>query len=305
MNTSDYITIPLSKRSKKHAGLYETIVSIEDADLAELNWNVYVGTHTIYVNRRMYSNGKAVLIRLHRVVLERKLGYSIPDGMQVDHIDGNGLNNTRDNLRLATNAQNMWNQRKRVNNKSGYKGVQWYKSRQNWRAVIRVNGKRIHLGYFDTPEEAHQAYCDAAKELHGEFANFGDTPITIISESMGEFIKSGVPKYGDETPFTLSIDNVDFEAIIWWDDEFYVIGLVLTNTKNSLLAVMCMHDYIIQKWYEAVGIPDEIDVLKGFGYKMALIMPDNIARKLWRNGTLPDSLMLYSIATLPLPLSGK
>lgn len=90
--------------------------------------------------------------------------------MKVDHVNGDGLNNLPHNVRSATQSQNCHNAGIRSNNTSGFKGVTFYKSRNNWMAQIWVNGKRKGLGYFITPEEAHEAYCQAAKDLHGEFA---------------------------------------------------------------------------------------------------------------------------------------
>lgn len=88
----------------------------------------------------------------------------------VDHIDGNGLNNQRANMRLATRSQNEWNKGRYKNNTSGYKGVSWHKQREAWRASIYVHSKQKHLGLFDTPEEASEAYAEAANKYHGEFA---------------------------------------------------------------------------------------------------------------------------------------
>ena len=93
---------------------------------------------------------------------------------QADHCDGNGLNNRRVNLRACKNTENQWNARIRADNTSGFKGVIWQEDMMKWRARIKVNGKLKHLGYYSTPKEAHAAYCRAAIELHGEFANFGD-----------------------------------------------------------------------------------------------------------------------------------
>lgn len=91
-----------------------------------------------------------------------------PGQNHIDHADGDGLNNRFANLRLALPSQNNFNQRKRADNTSGYKGVS--KHRNKWRAEINAYGTYRHLGTFDTPELAHMAYCKAAAELHGEFA---------------------------------------------------------------------------------------------------------------------------------------
>jgi hypothetical protein len=92
-----------------------------------------------------------------------------PDGMKVDHIrEQNTLDNRRSNLRICTNAQNSYNRGKNKNNTSGFKGVSLFAGK--WRALIAINGKLIHLGYYSTAEQAAKAYDAKAKELHGEFA---------------------------------------------------------------------------------------------------------------------------------------
>jgi hypothetical protein len=94
--------------------------------------------------------------------------------LEIDHIDRNPSNNAIANLRLATGNQNKCNSGKRKHNTSGFKGVSRIRSRLNpWTAEIKFFGGKVRLGYFATPEEAHAAYCAAAKILHGEFANFG------------------------------------------------------------------------------------------------------------------------------------
>lgn len=166
----NYITILLSKTGKKHSGKYEAIVSIEDAILAEFNWTSLRGE---YAYRLVRVSNKKYHIRLHRVIMSRMLERELLPTEHVDHIDGNGLNNMRSNLRLATRTENVRNSKRPVTNTSGYKGVSWHKARNKWRATIQVNNKHIHLGLFDTPEEAYAAYCEAAIKYHGEFANFG------------------------------------------------------------------------------------------------------------------------------------
>ena len=118
--------------------------------------------------RRIMINGKAYL--------ERRLAWFYVHGKwpkdMIDHINGIKDDNYIENLREATNAENQWNRTKRDNNTSGFKGVCWNKAAQKWQAQIRINNKVKYLGLFDSPEEAYAAYCKAAKELFGEFANY-------------------------------------------------------------------------------------------------------------------------------------
>jgi hypothetical protein len=102
-------------------------------------------------------------IRLHRQILGAR------SGEQVDHKDGNGLNNVRSNLRLATNQTNQWaHQTKRTKTSSPFRGVS--KSGSGWRARITKFGKNLELGTFLTEQEAALAYDAKAKEIFGEFA---------------------------------------------------------------------------------------------------------------------------------------
>jgi hypothetical protein len=107
-------------------------------------------------------------ILMHRVVAERT-GLKIA-GKDVDHVDTNPLNNQRNNLRPATDAQNSSNQGKTSRNTSGFKGVSWNKNNKNWLARICYYGVQYNLGSYATPEAAAAAYDAAAKELHKEFA---------------------------------------------------------------------------------------------------------------------------------------
>ncbi|MGW8565640.1 AP2 domain-containing protein [Isoptericola sp. NPDC055881] len=88
----------------------------------------------------------------------------------VDHINGNGLDNRRANLRPATHADNMHNYRRPRHNTSGFKGVSWRKAKGAWVANIKLHGRQRYLGAYATREEAARAYDVAALELHGEFA---------------------------------------------------------------------------------------------------------------------------------------
>ena len=93
-----------------------------------------------------------------------------PKGMVIDHINHNGLDNRRENLRICTNAENQRNRGKQKNNTSGYKGVDWRKDHKKWRARINKDNKTIHIGYYNIIEEAARAYDAKAKELHGKYA---------------------------------------------------------------------------------------------------------------------------------------
>ena len=100
---------------------------------------------------------------MHREII------NAPAGMQIDHINGNGLDNRKANLRLCNNAQNQQNRRKRSRATSLFKGVGWHDNR--WRARITVNGKQIEIGRFKSEFLAAEAYDQKAIELFSEFAN--------------------------------------------------------------------------------------------------------------------------------------
>lgn len=131
-----------------------------------------------YALCRIYTDGRERSIRLHREVMAAELAEA-PPRTQVDHINGDRLDNRRANLRLATHAENLRNRGAQRNNTSGYKGVFWHERARRWRAVIWVDRRRHLLGYFDNPAEAHAAYCRAAHELHREFANTGCVPTAV------------------------------------------------------------------------------------------------------------------------------
>lgn len=109
------------------------------------------------------QNTKSIL--MHRDFLKP------PSGLVIDHIDGDGLNNQRSNLRVATVSQNGMNRRGlQSNNTSGHPGVVWDNDRNCWRAQIQLEGKMYNLGRYHTLEEATAARNTKAAEMHGEFA---------------------------------------------------------------------------------------------------------------------------------------
>lgn len=144
----------------------QAVIDASDACLVGgINWQARTSGQTTYAMSSKQTGPKTWIARImHRMIV------SAPDGMQVDHIDGDGLNNRRSNLRIVTAAQNAQNVGTRRNNKSGIKGVCWHKAKGKWDASITVNRKFIHLGQFAKIEDAASAYTEASVRLHGEFA---------------------------------------------------------------------------------------------------------------------------------------
>lgn len=103
---------------------------------------------------------------MHRMIMNTPAGYD------TDHINGNKLDNRRKNLRIVTRSQNMANLRPTRANKSGLKGASFHKETKKWVARIGWKGRTLYIGLYETPQEAHEAYCKKATELYGEYARF-------------------------------------------------------------------------------------------------------------------------------------
>lgn len=116
-----------------------------------------------YAYFHSFINGVDRPIRMHRFLL------APPSGLDVDHINGDRLDNRRVNLRTCSRQQNLWNSRIKSTNTSGFKGVDFVKSKSLFRARIRTSSGRINIGLFKTKEGASEAYKNAAKHHHAEF----------------------------------------------------------------------------------------------------------------------------------------
>ena len=149
-------------------------VSPIDADLLEFKWLSTSDKYAMRFVRTRPNQTKQKHIIMHRVILERMMGRTLSKDEIVDHINGDKLDNTRENLRLANKSQNNSNRGKSNNNTSGYKGVYWHKAGQKWGASIGVNNKNKHLGLFESIEKAVHAYNEAAIKYHGEFAQLNE-----------------------------------------------------------------------------------------------------------------------------------
>lgn len=139
---------------------------VDDSDFEYLNqfkWHAFKGKHTFYAARK-FKRDTTVL--MHRFLLQA------PKGMEGDHKDGDGLNNQRSNLRVATISQNRGNHvRKNPNSTSKFKGVSWNSNQKKWVATIQVNKKPMWLGFHVDEQDAAKAYDRAAIEHFKEFAS--------------------------------------------------------------------------------------------------------------------------------------
>ncbi len=145
------------------------IVDVEDYDrIAKYKW------YAAKCDRRFYGQRKVVLkngkcgtytIRMQRLILKPQ------QGKIIDHINHNGLDNRKANLRFVTPLQNSWNARKQSGkHTSKYKGVHFHKRNRRWQTKIRCKGKEIYLGNFKDEQAAARAYDEKAKELFGQYA---------------------------------------------------------------------------------------------------------------------------------------
>lgn len=152
-----FVEIPLTQG-------YMALVDAADADrVNQHRWHAHVKRRTVYAQRNARkADGSRTPQYLHTFLT----GYP-----QTDHINGDGLDNRRANLREATHTENSSNRRLARNNTSGYKGVDWHKASRKWRARVKVDRKSKHIGCYSTAEEAARAYDVAARELHGGYAS--------------------------------------------------------------------------------------------------------------------------------------
>lgn len=171
------VEIPLSTKG------YVTLVDDEDAHMVQTaRWCAHKNgknKQKVYVQGKVRVDGRLVNVYLHRWLLDA------PSGMDVDHINGDPLDNRRNNLRLATRAQNCANTPPRAGE---FKGVHWHPYAGRWCARMNDGQKNRSLGYFTNPEDAARAYDAAAWEAFGEFAflNFPETYIRRILDILNQ-----------------------------------------------------------------------------------------------------------------------
>ena len=147
--------------SKRTKAFREGLKFIIDED----DYDKFVKGNSFSLEKKGYvrnASGK----KIHRLIM------NCPDDKQVDHINGDPLDNRKSNLRICSNQQNSFNKGKHKNNTSGFKGVNWNNNNKKYQSRIMLNGKSISLGYFEKAEDAYKAYCGACVKYHQEFHHF-------------------------------------------------------------------------------------------------------------------------------------
>jgi hypothetical protein len=139
------------------------VALVDDEDYEMLvdvgSWHSHRSRHVEYAEHITPhdANGKQTTIMMHHLIM------CVPKGMQIDHIDGNGLNNQKNNLRVVTNRINQMN--RKWQRTSQYPGITWERRRKHWVAQAQIDGKHIHIGSYPTEELAHQAYLNRVMPL--------------------------------------------------------------------------------------------------------------------------------------------
>jgi len=148
---------------------------VDDEDyvfLSQWKWHVHANKNKNYAIHTTYdtSTKKKGKMIMHRIIVD------VAHGFEVDHIDGNGLNNQKINLRICTHSENTKNQGKHKNNTSVYKGVYYNKDKQKYQVNMMIGGIYKYVGRFTSKEEAYRAYCLKASEVHKDFIHKDSVP---------------------------------------------------------------------------------------------------------------------------------
>jgi len=229
--SEEYRLIPLTQ------GQFAT-VDVEDFDrLSQHKWFAYWNpcTKSFYARRNIsVGKKKQTILSMHREIL----GIARGSKQVADHINHDTLDNRRFNLRIATYSENQWNTLMRKGNPSGFKGVT--RKPKGFTANITLKRKKIYLGLFNTAEEAYKAYCEAAKRLHGDFANTGGKENTMNIEDAEILMKD----LCDVEPRSIGTDQEAKDAGAWLSlvrdvetasDEYFDLEIKQAHQKHKKL----------------------------------------------------------------------
>lgn len=161
-NRPGVVVVPLT------LGRAAIIDSADARTVGEHNWHLVPDSGREYARAHLSKDGNSYRkVRLHRFLWGQ---WAMPETPHIDHVNGDGLDCRRINLRAATPQQNARNS-KAHGGRSGHKGVSWHPQHRKWYARIGINGRLVSLGLFDDPEVAAAVYQDAARKHFGEFAH--------------------------------------------------------------------------------------------------------------------------------------
>lgn len=157
------------KKIKLSQNLYAIVDDEDFGMLNQFKWSACKQRNTHYATRAIkLADGKWTSIKMHRLIMRTS------KGIQIDHINGNGLDNQKKNLRFCSNAENARNRGAQTNSTTKYKGVFWDKYHKKWTARIQVNYKNVFLGYFKNITDAIFAYNQASVNYFGRFAKLNN-----------------------------------------------------------------------------------------------------------------------------------
>lgn len=153
---------------------YEALIDPDDVEkVGQYKWCLKKDRYTAYAKRTITVDGKQTVQFMHRLIMDA------PADKQVDHINGDGLDNRKVNLRLCSQMENRRNLQKSVSNSSGFKGVHYDNQFGKWKATITLNNRPTFICYSECLFCAAEAYNQKAKEFYGEFANINHTALCV------------------------------------------------------------------------------------------------------------------------------
>ncbi len=150
-------------------------------ELNRVKWYALKVGHTFYAVRNVQVGGKRTTEYMHNIIIARKIDQELLRGKEINHIDGNGLNNTFENLRIATRTQIRMNEGLRRDNTSGFKGVSWDRRRIKWFVAINIDKKRKYLGRYKNKIDAVKTYNAAAIKYYKKFARINEEKSDALS----------------------------------------------------------------------------------------------------------------------------